>query len=102
MSTLSQTQKELQAELVRLMSENPGIKILPIVDFEVVVEDDGSWPGRLTQVYLEEAAVVEGQTLIKSEQEDLIKDAQNQEDLDALTDISGVVWEKVVVVSISK
>lgn len=102
MSSLDQVQKELQAKLVRLMSENPGIKILPLVDHEVVQEDYGSWPGRLTQVYVEESAVVGGETLIKSEQEDLISDAQNQEDLDALKDITGVVWEKVIIVSISK
>lgn len=41
-------------ELIKLISENPELPILPMVDYEVVCEDGGRWLGSFGSCYVGE------------------------------------------------
>lgn len=44
-------------ELIKLISENPELPILPMVDYEVVCEDGGRWLGSFGSCYVGEYAL---------------------------------------------
>lgn len=44
-------------ELIKLISENPELPILPMVDYEVVCEDGGRWLGSFGNCYVGEYAL---------------------------------------------
>lgn len=48
------TDKERNQELLKLVSENPDLPIIAMVDCDVVVEDSGRWIGYFSRVELGE------------------------------------------------
>ena len=115
------TEIELQQEnlniLLKLMKENPTLRVIPMVDLEVVCSDDYSkWLGRFGKAEIDYIWEDEERIYFKSTgDEDLLNDKIEILECDetlkdvpqdliikmAEKEIEGLEWEKVIAVNIT-
>ncbi len=110
-------QKENLTKLMELVKENPDLRILPVVECEVVGDDSGLWIGgwdaaEIDEVYMDDARE---QFFLKSWGfEDVVEnklDSLPAEEVEGLTEeeiyalaekkAETLQWEKVIVVKIT-
>ncbi|RAU96797.1 hypothetical protein [Paenibacillus sp. YN15] len=112
MKTEMQIQQENVLELIRLIAENPELRILPMVDSEIVA-DEGycSWVGCFGEAQVDEVFSKGERLYIRSDDEEgLIEEVYDNLD-GPITDeeaeetakeiVSGYEWEKVILVRIA-
>lgn len=109
----SELQNERVKELLKLIEENPHLRIVPMVDSEIVADDGFSWwVGSFGKAQVDDIYSSDERLHLRSEDEDsLIEDlCDNMEVEDNLTDdeiyelakkeVSEYEWEKVITVKI--
>lgn len=107
-------QKDHIDELIKLIKENPDLRIVAMVDSEIVADDGFSWwIGSWGKAQVDEIYSLNERLHIRSEDEDtLIENLfYNMDVADDLTDevvyelakkeISGYEWEKVITLKIN-
>ena len=108
-------QKEVNT-LIRLMKENPTLRVLPMVNTEVVGSDDYSWwTGVFGRVELDECWSDEERVYIRSsDEEELVEMAlegiesseefvnfsEEQREAMAEDEVNKLGWEKIIALSI--
>lgn len=113
MKTEMQIQQENVTKLLELIEENPGLRILPMVDSEIVADDGHMWwVGFFGSASVEEVYPDDERIYIRSEDEESLIDEQydNMAD-DPISDdealekakkiVDGYEWEKVIAVRIN-
>lgn len=111
------TQQENINELIKLISENPTLRVLPIVDSEVVGDDyHTSWLGKFGEVKLDyswqdderiyfksidEEELVDNKLEILEFNEDLKNKSIKELSKIAMQEVNNLEWEKVIVVNIT-
>lgn len=103
-------QKENITHLLKLIEENPELKIVPMVDYEIVASDDfNSWLGGWGKAEIDEVYSDDERIYFRSEdEEDLVERLADciDEDVDdeAWKELENQVksyeWKKVIVVRI--
>lgn len=100
-------QQENIKELLRLVQENPDLRIVPFVDTEVVGGDDySSWVGSWGKASVDEILLDDGRLCIKSEDlERLVNDLMCTSEkilskAEAEEIVNNYIWGKVIVVRI--
>ena len=91
---------EIAKELTKLMSQNPELEVVAMVDYEVVSGDDySSWSGALESVRLDKTldgnVVSADTTLIKLNEERIYFYSDDFEDIAELFGDEGVPDEKI-------
>lgn len=113
----TEIQQENVNVLIKLMKENPTLRVIPMVDSEVVGSDDYSfWTGVFGKAEIEEVWNTDERIYIKSADEeeliyDAIEDFSFNPKLDCLSDeeltkmaeekVNNLEWEKVIAVNIN-
>ena len=116
MSKIEQ-QKENMAKLLELVKENPDLRILPVVECEVVGDDSGLWIGAWDAAEIDEVYVDEGreQFFLKSWGFEDVEENEygnlteeevaglSDDEIDSLAEkkAEALPWEKVIVVRIT-
>lgn len=106
-------QKEKISELLELIKENPDLRIVPMVDTEVVASDDyGWWIAEWGKASVEEIYCDDERIYIRSNDEDTLIEnlVWNDEFINGLSEeeaikkaeneVKNYEWEKVVAVKI--
>ncbi|GAN11525.1 nitrilase/cyanide hydratase and apolipoprotein N-acyltransferase [Mucor ambiguus] len=99
-------QSERVEQLLNLIQENPGLRICPMVDSEVVADDCyGWWVASWGEAKVEEIWNDDERVYIRSEDEDGLIEVlfDNDDDLteeEAEKIVSSYEWEKVIAVRI--
>lgn len=101
-------------ELIKLMQDNPTLRVVAMVNSDVVADDGyGWWIGNFGEVSLEEIYSTEYKIYIKSEDEEelleeIVESYDTELDLSsdhiykkAEEDLNKLNWEKVIVVNIT-
>lgn len=106
-------QQENIKELIRLSTGNPSLKIIPMVNYEVVVDDGhcywtGSWEEpRIDEVYVSDERIYFKSNDVEDLEQDYIDnyegDFQTLEQIHkwAENEVANLPWEKVIVVYIN-
>lgn len=116
MEEVIEIQQENLKVLIKLMEENPTLKVIPMVDSEVVGSDDYScWAGKFGEAEIDETWSNEERIYFKSwDEEELIEDEIENlsfiSEFDKLSDeelnemaekkVDALDWEKVIVLRI--
>lgn len=116
MKTEMEIQNKNITELMKLASENPGLKIIPMVDSDVCSSDDYSyWAGGWGKARLDECHIDDGRIYFKyHDYEDLVSqcidslayepemDNKTDQELEKIAEerVNELDWEKVIVVYI--
>lgn len=108
MKTEMEIQQENIKELIRLVQENPDLRIVPMVDTECVYDDSFSyWIANWGKAEIDEIYNHEGGERLysKSNDYDTLVDEEmfeNEEltEKEAKNKVNGYEWEKVITVSI--
>ncbi|WP_178023066.1 hypothetical protein [uncultured Paenibacillus sp.] len=108
------TQQENVKELLRLIEENPDLRITPMVDSEIVADDGYNWwLGSFGKAQVDEIFALDERLYIRSEDEDTLIEKQFDDMADEpnLTDeeawekakieVANYAWEKVIAVKIN-
>lgn len=110
MNTEIQTQKEHIEKLIKLTQENPDLRIVPMVNSDVV-QDDGHayWTGKFEEPEIDEVYYTEERIYIKSD-EDLLDEYMDKLDDNKMSNealeklatqkINDLPWEKVIIINI--
>ncbi len=109
-------QSENIANLLKLIAENPGVRILPMVETDVCGSDDYNyWAGHWGTARLDEVYVDDGRVYIRSKDESELVDKEYS-DMECLSDdesdffegynvamrrVNRLKWEKSIVVYIT-
>lgn len=106
-------QKEHVKELLKLIEENPNLRIVPMVDSEIVADDGFAWwVGSWGKAQVDEIYSSDERLYLRSEDEDTLVENlyDNMEVEGSLTDgeiyelakkeVGGYKWEKVITVKI--
>lgn len=112
MSRIEKQQTNVE-ELLHLIKENPSLRIMPMVETEVVASDDfGWWMAEWGKASIEEAYLDDERVYIRSLDEDTllervadhlrwIENISDEESFQkAETEINNYKWEKVIAVKI--
>jgi len=106
-------QQEHIQNLIKLATENPTLKIVPMVNYEVVADDDDCfWAGSWEEARIDEVYVSDERIYFKStDDEDLEQQyidktfdsliVNEKEEKEAEEYVNNLPWEKVIVVSIT-
>jgi len=98
--------------LVKLITENPNLKVVPIVDSDLFCEDYSSCLGKIGNVYIDEIYYSDERYYLKSfDDEDLAEEVAENIVLDyqlnddeimdmARKEVESYKWETVIVVNI--
>ncbi|WP_148466784.1 hypothetical protein [Paenibacillus senegalimassiliensis] len=114
MKTEMQIQKENVAKLLKLIAENPDLRVLPMVDSEIVADDGyNRWTAVFGSAQVDEVVSMGERIYIRSDDEEqLINEAYDKLYDDKLTDkeaekkaesiVGSYEWEKVILVNINE
>lgn len=114
MKTTMQIQQENVKELLRLIEENPDLRITPMVDSEIVADDGYNWwLGSFGRAQVDEIYALDERLYIRSADEDTLVERiyDDMSDRADLTDeefekmakeiVAKYAWEKVITVKIN-
>ena len=106
-------QKEKVSELLELIKKNPNLRIIPMVDTDVVADDSFSWwIAEWGKASVEEIYPIDERLYIRSKDEDELVEqlVWNEEFINGLSEeqaikkaenvVSNYKWEKVIAVKI--
>lgn len=105
-------QQENIKNLLQIIKENPDLKIIPMVDSEIVCDDNHNyWMGSWGNAEVDEYYISDGRIYLKSyDEEDLINDVacdeidENENDVEAMKKaeeiVKGYDWRKAIIVYI--
>jgi hypothetical protein len=109
-----QLQQEHAKELLKLIEENPDLRIAPMVDSEIVADDGYAWwLGSFGKARVDEIFAMDERLYIRSEDEDTLierrcddmADEPNITDEEAMekakVEVSNYAWERVITVKIN-
>lgn len=101
-------------ELMKLVEENPTLKVIPIVDSDVVAGDDFQWwTGEFGNPSIDEIYIKDEETYLRSQSEEQLveeiaatmeftKDVHEKFAIkQAEKEVSGFPWEKVITIKIT-
>jgi len=104
-------QQENIKNLLKLIQENPELRIVPLVDTECVPNDDfGSWVAGWGSAEVDEIWISDERIYLKSEDydelieeamEEIVCDDESQLEILAENKVDNLEWEKVIIVRIN-
>jgi len=112
MKTEMQIQNENVVKLLNLTLANPSLRILPMVDSEIVADDGHSWwAGSFGKPEIDEIFVKDERIYIRSADEETLIDeicfnlddniSEEEAEKLAKEEVASYEWEKVIAVSIN-
>lgn len=113
MENLIETQQENIKTLMQLAKENPDLRIVPMVDSDVVADDSyGYWTGSWGKPEIDELYIDDERVYFKSADEEELAnkfydeykgDLEYEEDIAAYAEnkVKELPWEKVITIFIS-
>ena len=108
---MGKSEKEYRDELFKLMQENPELPVVPMVDYEIVVEDSGRWLGSWGSSNVGEYLLGEERVYFREDDdmyeveralEEFIDDGvfSGMSDEEAVKAYAGLPWIKAIIVNI--